>query len=573
MATEAGKDPTGVMAFEASASPAATVLLVDDEPVNLQLLRGMLRHRAGLEFLTAADGEEAVKRVTEHRVDLVLMDVLMPGVDGYEATRRIKALDGDSYVPVLFVTALNDDEQLARCVACGGDDFIAKPVSRVQLNARVDSWLRISQVYRTLREQRDALDAYQRRNEVDQWIARDVMQRATASEVLRRPGVVYRYHPADILSGDMLLAAEGPDGRCFFLLADFTGHGIAASIGTVPTADLFYGAVAYGAGPEEVLARINRKLHEYLPANLFMAGALVVLDPREQTVEIWNGGMPDVLYRTADGSVGRVPSSHLPLGVQAGFGGSEMTVLLAPLAVWAVSDGALEERDAKGEEFGMDRAEAALHKGGVAALDEAVAAFREGARDDITLLEVWPAYFAASGDAVDGRGAPRDWSFSLELDAGALREVSPLQPVVDGVARMEMLDERARQALLTVMAELYSNCLEHGVLGLDSGLKDSPDGFAAYYEGRQRALQELRAGRVRIQLDRRTDGAGPLLLIRMTDSGSGFDYRGLLAGGEPNQSALCGRGVSLIQGMCESLRYYGRGNQVEAVYRLPAGRC
>ena len=572
MSSATSNDATEGATPEGDNGTLATVLLVDDEPVNLQLLRGMLRHRAGLEFLTAADGEEAVQRVSERRVDLVLMDVLMPGVDGYEATRRIKALDGDSYIPVLFVTALNDDEQLARCVACGGDDFIAKPVSRVQLNARVDSWLRISQVYRTLRRQRDELDAYQRRNEMDQWIARDVMQRATASEVLHRQGVAYRYHPAEILSGDMLLAAEGPDGRCFFLLADFTGHGIAASIGTVPAADLFYGAVAAGAGPEEVLARINRKLFEYLPANLFMAGALLVLDPRQQSVEVWNGGMPDVLYRAADGCHGRVTSSHLPLGVQRSFGSAGTTVLSAPQAVWAVSDGALEERDADGEEFGVARAEAALHAGGVGALDDAVAAFRDGTRDDMTMLEVRPADFAAPGVADVSRQAPRDWSFSLELDARALREVSPLQPVGDGVARMEAMDEESRQALLTVLAELYSNGLEHGVLGLDSGMKDSPDGFTAYYEGRQQALQALRVGRVRIQLDRRSDDAGPFLLIRMTDSGSGFDYQGLLAGGESDHSALRGRGLTLIQGMCESLRYYGRGNQVEAVYRLPTGR-
>lgn len=552
--------------------PTATVLLVDDEPVNVQLLRGMLRHRRGIEFLTASDGDEAVQRVSEQQVDLVLMDVLMPGMDGYEATRRIKALDDDSYVPVLFVTALNDDEQLARCVACGGDDFIAKPVSRVQLNARVDSWLRISQVYRTLRSQRDALDAYQRRNEVDQWIAREVMQRATASKVLHRQGVAYRYHPAEILSGDMLLAAEGPDGRCYFLLADFTGHGVAASIGTVPTADLFYGAVASGAGSEEVLARINRKLYEYLPANLFMAAALLVLDPRQQSVEIWNGGMPDVLFRAADGSAGRVGSSHLPLGVQKSFGPADTTVLSAPMAVWVMSDGALEERDSTGEEFGLVRAEAALHAGGVTALDDAVAAFQQGSRDDMTMLEVRPADFATSGTADVSRQAPRDWSFSLELDARALREVSPLQPVADGVARMEAIDDEARQALLTVLAELYSNCLEHGVLGLDSGLKDSPDGFAAYYEGRQQALEELHVGRVRIQLDRRSDDAGPFLLIRMTDSGSGFDYHGLLAGDQTDDSALSGRGLTLIRAMCESLRYYGRGNQVEAVYRLPAGR-
>ncbi len=555
---------------EASAPPSdcVTVLVVDDEPVNRQLLQGMLRHRNGIRFLVAADGADAVNRVAEERVDLVLMDVLMPGMDGYEATRRIKALDTDGYTPVLFVTALNDDEQLARCVACGGDDFIAKPVSRVQLNARVDSWLRIGQVYRTMRRQRDALDAYQRRNEVDQSIARDVLQRVTASEVLERHGVVYHYRAADILSGDMLLAAEAPDGRCFFMLADFTGHGIAASIGTVPAADLFYGAVGSGAGPEELLARINRKLYDYLPANLFMAATLLTLDPASRTVHVWNGGMPDVTYRASDGSVGRVASSHLPLGVQPRFGVAECTALEAPQSVWAVSDGVLEARNSHGTQFGAHLARQVLCDGGVALLAEAVDGHQAEARDDITMLELRPGEFVDCDSRAAADEVPRDWAFSVEMDARALREISPLQPIADGVARMEGLGEESRQALLTVLAELYSNCLEHGVLGLDSNLKSCPEGFTAYYEGRQKALADLRGGRVRIQIDRRSDDQGPFLVIRMADSGRGFDHQRAMRGETLSERALSGRGISLIQGICESLTYHGRGNQVEARYRL-----
>ena len=190
-----------------------TVLLVDDEPVNLQVLAGMLNHRQDLRLLQASDGVEAVHIAEREGCDLVLMDVLMPNMDGHEATRHIKTQSPSRYVPVLFVTALNDDEEMARCVEAGGDDFITKPVNRVQLNTRVDAWLRVSRVYRTLSEQHDALDAYQRRTEVDQWIAREVTQRATRSDLFKLPGVQAVYRPAEILSGDILLAERAPDGR------------------------------------------------------------------------------------------------------------------------------------------------------------------------------------------------------------------------------------------------------------------------------------------------------------------------------------------------------------------------
>ncbi|WP_171909794.1 ATP-binding SpoIIE family protein phosphatase [Aquisalimonas asiatica] len=555
------------------ADAAATVLLVDDEPVNLQLLQGMLRHREGIQLLTAADGAEAVEQVRTRAIDLVLMDVLMPVMDGYEATRQIKALDGDSYVPVLFVTALNDDDQLARCVACGGDDFIAKPVNRVQLNARVDSWLRIAQVYRTVREQRDSLDAYQRRTEIDQWIAREVMQRATATPLLQGDGVRYCYWPAEILSGDMLLAAESPDGRAFFMLGDFTGHGIAASIGTVPTADLFHREVARGVDARELLASVNTKLHQYLPPNLFMAAALLVCDTARGCLEIWNGGMPDVLYRTDDGLLHRVESSHLPLGVQGHMDPFDMTRLEVsagtfPDRVWILSDGAQEARNSDGEEYGQTRAEQALMAGGLARVEEELRAFQALAGDDVTMLEFRPEAAAEPAADVADRRVGSEWAFSMELDAAALRGPSPLQPIADGVAHLEKLTEEERQRFLTVLAELYSNALEHGVLGLDSALKASPDGFTEYYETRCRALDGLHSGFLRIQVGRGRDERGGLLRIRMTDSGAGFDHQRVLQGDACPDESLSGRGIKLLQGMCDSLCYYGRGNLVEARFRL-----
>lgn len=554
-------------------SGRSVVLLVDDEPVNLQLLQGMLRHREGVELLTAADGAEAVEQVRTQPIDLVLMDVLMPNLDGYEATRQIKALDGDSYIPVLFVTALNDDEQLARCVSCGGDDFIAKPVNRVQLNARVDSWLRIAQVYRTVREQRDSLDAYQRRTEIDQWIAREVMQRATATGLLHREGVRYCYWPAEILSGDMLLAAESPDGRCFFMLGDFTGHGIAASIGTVPTADLFHREVARGVDARELLTSVNEKLYQYLPPNLFMAATLLVCDYGRGRFEIWNGGMPDILYRTDDGQLNRVESSHLPLGIQGHMDTCEMTRLdveagTFPDRVWALSDGAQEARNDAGEEYGQARAEAALMAGGLSQVEDELRGFQVVAGDDVTMLELQPQAAPERVADVTAVGASPEWTFSMELDAVALRGKSPLQPLADGVAYLEGMDEDERQRLLTVLAELYSNGLEHGVLGLDSSLKTCPEGFAEYYETRRSALDSLRGGFLRIQIGRGRDERGELLRIRMTDSGGGFDYRRVLQDDSPAEDSLSGRGIKLLRGMCDSLRYYGRGNQAEARFRL-----
>lgn len=569
MATQ-GNDPTP-RAAEGAQLPV--VLLVDDEPVNLQVLAGMLGHRTDLRLLRATDGQEAVECVAHERVDLILMDVLMSGMDGNQATRRIKERTDGRYVPVLFVTALEDDEEMARCIDAGGDDFITKPVRRTQLNARVDAWLRLSHVYRTLREQRDALDAYQRRTEIDQWIAREVMQRATASELLRFDGLRSCYWPAEILSGDMLLAQQAPDQRCFFLLGDFTGHGIAASIGTVPTADRFHEEVGRGAGAEEVLRAINRNLYDQLPTNLFMAACLLVYDPRDDSLDVWNGGMPGVLYQEADGQTGHIVSTHLPLGIKPELGAGEVVNIPAPERIWALSDGALEARDAGGDAFTEARTATVLLDQGLAGLEADLSAFQEGAGDDITMLEICTPRLRA---ALAEQGAPQtmpDWSLVLNLDAPALRKISPLQPVAAAVAEMEGLSSDARQRIMTVITEMFTNSLEHGVLGLDSGLKGTPDGFGDYYDRRQNALATLEYGFIRIELELHSQSDGACLGIRMTDSGHGFDHERLLARldtADPSrQAALSGRGIPLLLNTCESLTYRGRGNRIEARLRLP----
>ena len=119
------------------------LLIADDEASNRLLLKGLLR-KSGHVVIEAQNGREAVEMFAEERPDMVFMDVMMPEMDGYEATERIKALAGERWIPVIFLTALSDEAGLARCIECGGDDFLTKPYSPVLLGARMNSHLRRS---------------------------------------------------------------------------------------------------------------------------------------------------------------------------------------------------------------------------------------------------------------------------------------------------------------------------------------------------------------------------------------------------------------------------------------------
>ncbi|MCC3499431.1 MAG: EAL domain-containing protein [Microcoleus sp. PH2017_25_DOB_D_A] len=125
------------------------ILIIDDEPDNFDVIETLLSDR-DYQLHYAANGEEAIDSLDLFRPDLILLDVMMAGIDGIEVCRRIKAMPQWESVPIVMVTALITKTDLARCFAAGADDFISKPINRLELRARVRSMLRIHQQYQQL---------------------------------------------------------------------------------------------------------------------------------------------------------------------------------------------------------------------------------------------------------------------------------------------------------------------------------------------------------------------------------------------------------------------------------------
>jgi adenylate cyclase len=138
--------------------PAARVLVVDDEPKNVRLLEAILTPR-GYDVPTASTGERALEMIAEDPPDLVLLDIVMPGLDGYEVCRRIREDWDTAYLPVVMVTA-SGDEQKVRALEAGADDFLSKPVNQSELLARVASLARIKRYQDTIKRQADELVAW-----------------------------------------------------------------------------------------------------------------------------------------------------------------------------------------------------------------------------------------------------------------------------------------------------------------------------------------------------------------------------------------------------------------------------
>ncbi len=138
------------------------VLVVDDVPLNRKLQQAYL-DAVGYEVLLAQDGVEALQRIEEETPDLILLDVMMPKMNGFQVCRRLKNNDTTRFIPVIMVTALNEIEDKIKGIEAGADDFICKPFNKLELLARVKSLLRIKHLHDELERKIKELEATQKK--------------------------------------------------------------------------------------------------------------------------------------------------------------------------------------------------------------------------------------------------------------------------------------------------------------------------------------------------------------------------------------------------------------------------
>jgi two-component system, HptB-dependent secretion and biofilm response regulator len=557
------------------------ILVADDNQADRLLLSSMLR-KEGHAVVEAAEGIEALHCFTERAPELVLLDALMPGMDGLEVARRIKAAWHDAFVPIIFLTSLQAADELAACLDAGGDDFLTKPYNRVILRAKIAALDRLRKLHLAVREQHAALKAHHARLLDEQRGAKTIFDRVAHAGCLDASNVEYLISPKAVFNGDVLLAARTPSGNMHIFLGDFTGHGLPAAVGAMPLAQLFYSMTAKGFLMTDILREANRKLCDVLPTGMFCCAAMASFDFRRGTVEIWNGGLPAVyLVRSTGAAFEQIMSVHLPLGLSppSQFGTATKVRELKPGERLVMStDGIIEARDVDGRMFGAERLISILRQAGDAerALplirDQLTGHVRGRDRDDdhalVSVAMVaecdHPTRFSlAEGPASRG---PRDWSLEFTLQAPSLPAFYPL-PLLHQVL-MEVPELRRRGGeIFAVLSELYSNAVDHGVAGLSSSDKETREGFDDYYERRAAALATVREGWIRFRFESRATGSDGSLRIRVTDSGCGFDYGRHAAVQSTSDARLHGRGLRLVAQLCDDLRFHGCGNDVEVFFR------
>ena len=560
-------------------------LIVDDDPVNRKLLRAILQ-KEGYDPITADNGEEAIKAFEAEHPDIILMDIMMPVMNGYDAARRIKDLAGERFVPIIFLTAVTDEEALSKCVQSGGDDFLTKPYNRVILKAKISAMERIRSVYSTLSVQKRELERYRSSIQHELEFAEHIFQNITSKGVVDLPYLKYwtSTMSMSMFNGDLLLVARKPAGGLHVLLCDFTGHGLPAAVGALPVSEVFVAMTDRGFALGDIVLEINRKLRTELPTGFFCAAGFVDIDPTQGTVSVWNGGLPDIYLVDESGVQKRVPSNHLPLGIAQKVlkpGDVTVTDITPSMQLIMYTDGLVEAVDPACEMFGPQRLYQLLDEGGaptrlIDTLRNGIEAFRQGTdqHDDISLVQldcdaarrdIAPAATLTGRQGVLGA----EWRMRFELPAGILREINPIPMVLNVLGNVRLSDEHRRR-IFTILTELYTNAVDHGLLGLKSEMKHNTEGFAAYYLEREIRLSELSAGGATIEMEQCAETEGYVLKLRITDSGSGFNAGAVVPGHLHSPTTLrpSGRGIKLVKSLCRSLEYRNDGRTAEVIYEL-----
>lgn len=282
------------------------IMIVDDNPVNLIIIEKILKSEGYEDCLAVSSAHELYKHLgvesgepPESDVDLILMDMMMPEIDGLEACRRIQQVERLKDIPIIIVTALGDSNKLAEALDAGAMDYVMKPINKVELMARIRSALRLKKEmdWHIERDRRI-------RNELDlaKQVQRSVLSEPVDNEIIR---VSANYYPSFELAGDMYSWYRIDEHRYGVILLDMMGHGISSSLVCMFISSVLKDTITRLIDPELVIHELNRYMTQLYSKEHFIhyyfTAIYLVIDTERKVVEYVNAGHPPGLLLTRNG--------------------------------------------------------------------------------------------------------------------------------------------------------------------------------------------------------------------------------------------------------------------------------
>jgi serine phosphatase RsbU (regulator of sigma subunit) len=304
----------------------AEILIVDDKQTNVRLLEGMLRIAGYTSVGSTTDPNRVCELHRKNHYSLILLDLQMPGMDGFQVMRGLKEIEGDGYVPVLVITA--QPSHKLHAFEAGAKDFVSKPFDLAELRARVHNILEVRLLHlearnyvRELETSREVIRlqtlAEQKRNDQELALAQQTQESLLPSVLPNFKN--YRIHafnsPTRYVGGDFYDFLQLASGEWMGVLADVSGKGIPAAL----LSSMVLGALSIefhsGNEPQEVLNRVNRLLCEKSLPDQFVTLFLFVLTPNGLGHFISAGHNPAYMFRAATGTIEKLIADAYLLGI------------------------------------------------------------------------------------------------------------------------------------------------------------------------------------------------------------------------------------------------------------------
>ncbi len=384
------------------------LLIVDDDPTNLELLEAILR-LDGYAVRRAESGEEALHAVESHNPDLVIMDVRMPGISGFEACREIKKRGDELFVPVMLLTNLHDTAHKVEGLDAGADDYLTKPPQRDELRARVRALLRIRDLHHSLIQANRKLqttneELMRAKQTIDQEL--DQVGKIQRSFLPQRfpfhPEIMFgRYYgPCAQAGGDYFDIIEIGRSLWGILMADVTGHGTPAAVVMAMTHVIMHSYSSTFRHPSTALKVANEKLNFHLAPTFYVTMFYGVLDLENMKFRYCSAGHePMFLFRSRGQKLEPLKTEHgFPLKLMECDEYDEKEVTLeTDDKLILFTDGIVELRDPDKNLFGPERLQQLILKYHhlppqpfIDAIIQEVNAFMGEApfKDDVTLMVI-----------------------------------------------------------------------------------------------------------------------------------------------------------------------------------------
>jgi|WetSurMetagenome_2_1015567.scaffolds.fasta_scaffold10129_5 phosphoserine phosphatase RsbU/P len=345
------------------------VLIVDDSMVNRKLLNVILA-KAGYEAAEAVDGEDALARVFEFMPDLVLLDVMMPKMDGYEVCAALKEDGRTSDVPIIFLSAKSDVEDKIRGLDVGGVDYITKPFDQGEVLARVRNQLKIRSLTQQIMRAHEQLLAKQKRIDEDLKAAAGIQESLLPES---DPGVknidfAWRYKTCDEIGGDIFNVMRLDEEHLGIYMLDVSGHGVPAALVTVSAHRSLSPQTGFVAkrrlvvppyyeivSPREVLRHLDQE-YPIERFDKFFTIVYLVLSFKTGLLRYSNAAHPHPVLIRADGSLEALDKGGTIIGLGGSLAFEEEEKQLHPGdKLILFTDGLIECENDQGEFYGDER--------------------------------------------------------------------------------------------------------------------------------------------------------------------------------------------------------------------------